>query len=43
MNAIGDGPFRKGEPVWVMEADGKNPRLITRGIDDGGADHPRWL
>ena len=22
MNAIGDGPFRKGEPVWVMGADG---------------------
>jgi hypothetical protein len=19
---IGDGPFHKGEPVWVMEADG---------------------
>ena len=29
--------------IWVMEADGKNPRLITRGIDDLGADHPRWL
>jgi len=29
--------------IWVMEADGKNPRLITRGIDDRGADHPRWL
>ena len=29
--------------IWVMDADGKNPRLITRGIDDRGADHPRWL
>ena len=29
--------------IWVMEADGKNPRLITRGIDDQGADHPRWV
>ena len=29
--------------IWVMEANGKNPRLITRGIDDLGADHPRWL
>ena len=22
MTDIGDGPFHKGEPVWVMEADG---------------------
>jgi hypothetical protein len=29
--------------IWVIEADGKNPRLITRGIGDLGADHPRWL
>lgn len=29
--------------IWVMDADGKNPRLITRGIDNLGADHPRWL
>jgi Tol biopolymer transport system component len=29
--------------VWVMDSDGQNPRLITRGLDDRGADHPRWL
>jgi Tol biopolymer transport system component len=29
--------------IWVMDADGRNPHLITRGIDDRGADHPRWL
>lgn len=29
--------------VWVMDADGKNQREITRGRDDLGADHPRWL
>jgi TolB protein len=29
--------------IWVMKADGKDPRLITRGLDDLGADHPRWL
>jgi TolB protein len=29
--------------IWVMDADGGNPRLITRGIDDLGADHPRWF
>ena len=28
--------------IWVM-ADGSDPRLITRGIDDLGADHPRWF
>ena len=29
--------------IWVMDTDGKHPRPITRGIDDRGADHPRWL
>jgi hypothetical protein len=29
--------------VWVMDADGGNAREITRGIDNRGADHPRWL
>lgn len=29
--------------VWVMNADGSDPRPITRGINDLGADHPRWL
>jgi TolB protein len=29
--------------VWVMDADGRNARLLTRGLDDRGADHPRWL
>jgi TolB protein len=29
--------------IWVMDADGRNARIITRGIDDRGADHPRWL
>jgi TolB protein len=34
-----------GEPpaIWVMDADGQNPRQIARGLDDAGADHPRWL
>lgn len=47
----GDGRFiafcraKTGEPpaIWVMDADGGNPHLITKGIDDRGADHPRWL
>ncbi len=29
--------------IWVMDADGKNQRLLTRGVDDQGADFPRWL
>ena len=29
--------------IWVMDADGKDPRLITRGVDNRGADHPRWF
>lgn len=35
---VGEGPA-----IWVMDADGKNPRRITQGIDNRGADHPRWL
>ena len=29
--------------IWVMNADGSNQRMITAGVDDLGADHPRWL
>jgi len=29
--------------LWVMNSDGSNPRLITRGIEDRGVDHPRWI
>jgi hypothetical protein len=36
--ATGDAPR-----IWVMDADGNNPRPITKGVDDRGADHPRWL
>jgi hypothetical protein len=33
-----------GQPaIWVMDSDGRNGRRITMGIDDRGADHPRWL
>ena len=35
---VGEAPA-----IWVMDADGRNPRRITQGIDDLGADHPRWL
>jgi Tol biopolymer transport system component len=29
--------------LWVMNSDGSNPRLITRGVDDRGVEYPRWL
>ncbi|MBI2924958.1 MAG: PD40 domain-containing protein [Verrucomicrobia bacterium] len=29
--------------IWVMDSDGRNQRLLTRGLDERGADHPRWL
>jgi len=29
--------------IWVMNSDGRHPRLLTRGIENKGADHPRWL
>jgi len=27
----------------LIQADGRHPRLLTRGLDHQGADHPRWL
>ena len=33
-----------GSPrIWVMDANGRHQRLLTRGFEDKGADHPRWL
>jgi len=29
--------------VWVMRADGQQPRQVTTGWQNLGADHPRWL
>lgn len=29
--------------IWVMDANGANPRMVTRGLDNLGADHPHWL
>lgn len=36
--ATGEAPA-----LWVMDADGGHPRLLTKGLDDRGADHPQWL
>ena len=29
--------------IWVADADGRNQRLLTKGLDERGADHPRWV
>jgi TolB protein len=29
--------------IWVIDANGLDPHLLTRGLEDKGADHPRWL
>ncbi|HYV27922.1 MAG TPA: serine/threonine protein kinase [Candidatus Eisenbacteria bacterium] len=29
--------------IWVMDPDGRNQKLLARGLDNRGADHPRWL
>ncbi|HOW73945.1 MAG TPA: SUMF1/EgtB/PvdO family nonheme iron enzyme [Phycisphaerae bacterium] len=36
--ATGDVPA-----IWVMGSDGRNPRQLTKGLDDRGADHPAWV
>jgi len=34
-----------GEPpaIWVIDSAGKEERLLTRGLQELGADHPRWM
>ena len=29
--------------IWIMDKDGENPRELTKGLEDHGADHPRWV
>lgn len=29
--------------LWVMNSDGSHPRELTKGREDRGVDHPRWL
>jgi len=36
--ATGDAPA-----AWVMDAHGRHQQQITKGRDDRGVDHPRWL
>lgn len=36
---------RTGEApsIWRMDPDGTNQTLLTKGVDELGADHPRWV
>lgn len=36
--AVGEAPA-----IWIADAEGRHARQVTRGIDERGADHPRWL
>ena len=29
--------------LWIMDADGKNQKFLTRGVEDRGVDHPKFL
>jgi len=29
--------------IWVAGSDGRNPRMLTKGLNEHGADHPRWI
>jgi TolB protein len=29
--------------IWIVDTDGRNERLLTRGLDGLGCDHPRWV
>ena len=29
--------------IWLMDHDGENARLLTKGWEEKGADHPRWV
>ena len=33
-----------GSPeIWIMDSEGRDQRMLSQGIDDRGADHPRWI
>jgi hypothetical protein len=33
----------QGGQIFSMNRNGSDPRLLTQGLDERGADHPRWL
>jgi Tol biopolymer transport system component len=36
-------PVGETPSLWMMRSDGTEARLLTRGLDNRGADHPRWI
>jgi serine/threonine protein kinase len=36
------GSYRKAQEVWIMKADGSEPRCLTRGLQLRGAHCPSW-
>ena len=36
-------PTGEAPAIWVMDSDGKNARMLTPGVEELGADHPRWI
>lgn len=32
----------EGPAIWTMKRDGSDAKLLTRGLEDKGCDHPRW-
>lgn len=37
MTAIGDGPFHKGEPIWVVQSDGSRRAAEYVGVGETSA------
>ena len=37
-SAVGEAPA-----VWTISSNGRNERMLTRGIDNQGATHPHWI
>jgi TolB protein len=35
---VGEAPA-----IWIMDADGSHQKMLTRGLSNLGADHPRWI
>jgi hypothetical protein len=36
-------PTGESPSIWVAADNGQNARVLTGGLDEMGADHPRWL
>ncbi len=36
--ATGESPA-----IWIMNDDGTHPRMLTKGLEERGADQPKWI